>query len=1045
MTPERHRRIGRLYHDALELDPQERAGFLDEACGVDEALRKEVESLIASHEQAEGFIEAPALDVAAELLAEDLGKEVLAASTPFPVDPPAGKPLFFWIVLLFGTVVLGLYVFAGVMIIRYGNFTKDFGWKYASSSQGVDIGDVDPRGPAAEKLQPGDRILAINNETRISRVAPSYLLRQIPAGSVYTIRVQRGGNDYEFELVLPPLTKDSRYFGPALSRLAVSVVFYVLAILIGLLRPGERVVQLACIGSLAGAVLELETVLRPRSNQFQGAEIATYWFLIVPFTICGPLIMYHFFYRFPPGAPGGRLWSFLKRFFYWWAATLCVMTLSMKLAYFTDSQVLIATLFSPHLYLKVLPAVGSPFYLFITIAICAVIVRKYRLIKEPDQHRRMKWVIYGSVAGLVPLLINTITGFTLDASGQIGGTQGHTPLSTGLRTLDLIADLAVGIIPITFGYAIIKHKVFDINVVVRRGLQYVLAKNGLRVILALPLVGLGYQIISNPDQTVSDILFHNPLYLFSAAAAAVCLKYRRRLTEWIDRKFFRETYNQEQILIGLMDEIKELNSMAGISELVSRKLDSALHLTRIFVFYRGADTRDLALGYSSGGSRQGLTISTESQLFRFMEGRQSAEPYPFPQRQVLPPGEQAWLDRLGINLIVPMSGTDGRLIGLLLLGEKKSEQPYTANDRRLLAAIAQQIAVVYEIVLLKLHVDKEARIKREVLAHLEEQQINLVKECPACGACYDSAAQVCAADGGEVILALPVERTIDGKYRLDQLLGKGGAGAVYRATDLRLARQVAIKIIMGNLFGDQAALRRFEREARATAKLNHPNIVAIHDYGRTAGDGAYLVMELVPGVTLRAELRQALHLPAQVAADWFHQLLEGVKAAHEAGIIHRDLKPENVLIARLEHRRTLIKIVDFGLAKLRLPDMAELNSLTAPGLVMGTISYMSPEQFSGEEVDERSDIFSLGVMVVEALTGSRPFSGRTYTEILTSILHKSYHLTGSEKATAVLDQVLQKCLAKDRKQRYASVAELQRELIPAIEAYLRFAASEVSI
>jgi eukaryotic-like serine/threonine-protein kinase len=116
------------------------------------------------------------------------------------------------------------------------------------------------------------------------------------------------------------------------------------------------------------------------------------------------------------------------------------------------------------------------------------------------------------------------------------------------------------------------------------------------------------------------------------------------------------------------------------------------------------------------------------------------------------------------------------------------------------------------------------------------------------------------------------------------------------------------------------------------------------------------------------------------------------------------------------------------------------NSLTMPGMVMGTISYMSPEQLSGEEADERTDIISLGVMVVEALTGSRPFSGRTYTEVLTSILHKPYYLAGSQKEVAALERVLQKCLAKDRGRRYASVAEMQEELIPAIKAYSRLRA-----
>jgi hypothetical protein len=127
MTPERHRQICQVYHDALELEPQQRARFLDQVCGVDEALRKEVESLIGFHEHAEGFIETPALDVAAELLAEDLDKDAVTASTRVPVDQPAGKPIFFWIALLLGTAILGLYVFAGVMIFRYGGLTKDFG------------------------------------------------------------------------------------------------------------------------------------------------------------------------------------------------------------------------------------------------------------------------------------------------------------------------------------------------------------------------------------------------------------------------------------------------------------------------------------------------------------------------------------------------------------------------------------------------------------------------------------------------------------------------------------------------------------------------------------------------------------------------------------------------------------------------------------------------------------------------------------------------------------------------------------------------------
>ena len=162
-----------------------------------------------------------------------------------------------------------------------------------------------------------------------------------------------------------------------------------------------------------------------------------------------------------------------------------------------------------------------------------------------------------------------------------------------------------------------------------------------------------------------------------------------------------------------------------------------------------------------------------------------------------------------------MTGSDRHLVGLLMLGDKKSEEPYSPDDLKLLQAIARQIAVARENVRLKDRVDEDRRIRHDVLAHLETGLVSLLKECPSCGACYDASVTACAADGAELQLSLPVERTIDGKYRLDRLLGKGGMGAVYEAADLRLARPVAVKIMLGRAFGDRQALRRFEREAQA--------------------------------------------------------------------------------------------------------------------------------------------------------------------------------------------------------------------------------------
>jgi serine/threonine protein kinase len=371
---------------------------------------------------------------------------------------------------------------------------------------------------------------------------------------------------------------------------------------------------------------------------------------------------------------------------------------------------------------------------------------------------------------------------------------------------------------------------------------------------------------------------------------------------------------------------------------------------------------------------------------------------------------------------------------MLLLGPKKSESGYSAEDRRLLAAIAAQIAIVHENATLKRRAAADARARHEVLAHLDASGINLLKECPACGRCFDRAAETCAADGAALRLSLPVDRTVDGKYRLDLLLGRGGMGAVYEATDLRLGRRVAVKIMTGASFGNQDAQRRFEREARASARLEHPNIITVFDYGPVGADGAYLVMERLAGTTLRAALQRPGGLPPEAAAQVFDEMLEGVAGAHRAGVIHRDLKPENVFLAEDGKGGQVVKVLDFGLAKLTL-DGEDASSLTAAGTVMGTLAYMSPEQLKGQPVDVRTDVFAIGVMAAEAATGVNPFKKADTTQTVAAILHQAFHLGGDDPDAQALDAVLQRCLAKDRSERFDTVADARAALVPALRAY----------
>jgi serine/threonine protein kinase len=224
-----------------------------------------------------------------------------------------------------------------------------------------------------------------------------------------------------------------------------------------------------------------------------------------------------------------------------------------------------------------------------------------------------------------------------------------------------------------------------------------------------------------------------------------------------------------------------------------------------------------------------------------------------------------------------------------------------------------------------------------------------------------------------------------GPYEVVGLLGSGGMGEVYRARDPRLEREVAIKVLTGEVV-DSDRLRRFEREARAASALNHPNVLAVYDVG--AHEGApYVVSELLEGQTLRVRLEGGA-LPVRKALEQALEIAHGLAAAHDKGIVHRDLKPDNVFIT--EDGR--VKILDFGLAKLtRAPLVEEADQRTATqpteaGVVMGTVGYMSPEQVRGEGVDPRSDIFSLGAVLFEMLTGTRAFRRPSAAETMNAIL-----------------------------------------------------------
>lgn len=265
-----------------------------------------------------------------------------------------------------------------------------------------------------------------------------------------------------------------------------------------------------------------------------------------------------------------------------------------------------------------------------------------------------------------------------------------------------------------------------------------------------------------------------------------------------------------------------------------------------------------------------------------------------------------------------------------------------------------------------------------------------------------------------------------GDYEVQKLLGSGGMGEVYRARDTRLARDVAIKVLPSFLSHDPDRLRRFEQEARAAAALNHPNILAVFQMGAYEG-APYLVSELLEGSTLREQLVHG-PMPLRKAIDSGVQIARGLAAAHEKGIVHRDLKPENLFVTK-DGR---VKILDFGLAKLVqrrttfTQSTATARDGTEPGVVMGTVGYMSPEQVRGETADHRADIFAFGAILYEMLTGKRAFQKPTSAETMNAVLNEDPPSISQlvESTPPALQRIAHRCLEKNPEQRFQSASDL---------------------
>jgi serine/threonine-protein kinase len=319
--------------------------------------------------------------------------------------------------------------------------------------------------------------------------------------------------------------------------------------------------------------------------------------------------------------------------------------------------------------------------------------------------------------------------------------------------------------------------------------------------------------------------------------------------------------------------------------------------------------------------------------------------------------------------------------------------------------------------------------------------------CPTCGQQYPADVKVCPQDGSPlqadstIAAEAPgdplVGKTLDDKYRLEARLGVGGMGTVYRARHLLIDRTVAVKVLSQRFVEDDAAQMRFRREAKAAGRLQHPNAVAVTDFGQTADGYVYIVMELLEGRTLREILAKEAPLDTARSVALMLQAAAAVAAAHEAGIIHRDLKPANIFVVQNAEIPSVVKVLDFGIAKLAAETLEEedAHTLTQVGAMIGTPRYMSPEQCDGAELTPAADVYSLGVILYEMLTGLVPFSGSTPLAI--AMKHTSeLPRPPREVIPSIpegLEAIVLHALEKSPADRPADAAEFRRELLAMAE------------
>jgi Protein kinase domain len=661
-------------------------------------------------------------------------------------------------------------------------------------------------------------------------------------------------------------------------------------------------------------------------------------------------------------------------------------------------------------------------YLVVAMVVLAV---SYRRLLGRSEKRRVRVLMVGTAA-------SAVTAIALVWVDNFLGRFHLKDTTLGFLFLVLLVPFNAAC-PLSLAYAILRHRVLEISVIVRQGLQYMLARGA--VIALVPALGvvLGVDLLLSSQQPLADVLrSHGWFYAFAAALWGLTYWKRREWLDAIDRRFFRERFDAQQVLRDVLAEVRTARDFERVAPRVVERLEAAFHPEFVSVMVRAqgaADYRSLASAPAEHAAPPPLAAETKvvgllRVLGKPLEALQQGSTW---LDQRLPREEAAFLREARLDMLVPIATGSEKAEALLALGIKRSEGPYTREDQEFLEAIAASLALLVE----------QPAPAPGPARERPSGALSDFRECPECGHCYESSSTLCDRDSSTLV-RIGVPRILGGRYRLDRRRGQGGMGTVYEATDSELGRQVAIKLIREDWSDRVEARQRFRREARAGAGFAHPNVVTVHDYGLEADKRAYLVMELLEGVSLRDEINRHRHLLPPRVVEILRGVCSAVGAAHRQHLIHRDLKPANIFLARgSQGGGETVKVLDFGVAKF-LPHGDEATptqtrSGTHSGVLVGTPTYMSPEQLLGGTLEPAWDLWALAVVAYEALTGALPFAG-SGTDWQRAVLAGSFTPLRQHRADApaAWESFFGRCFSSDRGRRPASAAGFFEELDQAL-------------